>query len=302
MLQKNFTLLLALVSTAWAVPVRREVPQEHSHEQFLTIVNKFLKVDNPDGIVDAVFALLGNAAAQQGLGKIADPTCLQLATADRAFTNAKAAGDVEGQVGALIYRALERNTGRVGLASDACTSIKAVNPEIAAISQHQDPASPNAAQVNKAITLELAKQIQAVGGDPLDALKAGTFAPGDLNDATGKGNSCDDLDDPVGCIFTKNLLVPDASEAEVLGAAGDNAGIVTSSASASSTSVSTAENTSTLVESTSQATSTTESSASQTSTSASEVSTTESSASQTSTSTSQASTDTCAAATRKRPT
>ena len=87
MLQKNFTLLLALVSTAWAVPVRREVPQgmisnspirtrltfflEHSHEQFLTIVNKFLKIDNPDGIVDAVFALLGNAAAQQGLGKIA---------------------------------------------------------------------------------------------------------------------------------------------------------------------------------------------------------------------------------------
>ena len=27
MLQKNFTLLLALVSTAWAVPIRREVPQ-----------------------------------------------------------------------------------------------------------------------------------------------------------------------------------------------------------------------------------------------------------------------------------
>jgi hypothetical protein len=74
---------------------------------------------------------------QQGLGKITDPDCLQQATADQAFTNAKKAGDVNGQVGALIYRALERNTGKVGLASVACTSIKAVNPEIAAISQHQ---------------------------------------------------------------------------------------------------------------------------------------------------------------------
>ena len=62
---------------------------------------------------------------------------MQQATADQAFTNAKAAGDVNGQVAALIYRALERNTGKVGLASNACTSLKAVNPEIAAIQQHQ---------------------------------------------------------------------------------------------------------------------------------------------------------------------
>lgn len=117
--------------------------------------------------------------------------CLQQATADQAFTNAKAANDVPGMVAALMYRALERNTpGPVGRASNPCTSIKATNPEIAAIQQHQDPASPGAAGINKAVTLELAKQIKAVGGDPLEALKSGTFQPGDVTDATGKGNTC----------------------------------------------------------------------------------------------------------------
>lgn len=109
--------------------------------------------------------------------------------------------------GALIYAGLERNTGRVGLASVACTAIKATNPEIAAISQHQDPASAGAAATNKAITLEIAKQIAAIGGDPQEALKSGTFAPGDVNDNTGKGNTCDTADDEPGCIFTLNLLV-----------------------------------------------------------------------------------------------
>lgn len=54
--------------------------------------------------------------------------------------------------------------------------------------------------------LELARQIQAVGGDPQDvhrdnawsqltsqALATGTFPPGDVNDATGKGNTCGHL-------------------------------------------------------------------------------------------------------------
>lgn len=66
-----------------------------------------------------------------------DTDCLQQATADQAFTNAKAAGDVQGMVDALIYRALERNSGSVGATTNACTSITAVNPEIAAIQQHQ---------------------------------------------------------------------------------------------------------------------------------------------------------------------
>ncbi len=62
---------------------------------------------------------------------------MQQATADQAFTNAKAAGDVQGMVDALIYRALERNSGSVGATTNACTSITAVNPEIAAVQQHQ---------------------------------------------------------------------------------------------------------------------------------------------------------------------
>lgn len=194
---------------------RREVPQEHSHEKFLTVVNKFLQVDNPDNIVDAVFGLLGNAAASAGQGSISNTDCLQQATADRAFTNAKAAADVEGMTGALIYRALERNTGAVGQASVACTAIQAVNPEIAAVTQHQDPASENAANVNKAIVLELAVQIASIGGNPLDALQSGTFAPGQIGDPTAKGNSCDDQGDAEGCIFTKNLLVEDATEDEI---------------------------------------------------------------------------------------
>ncbi|KAL2443768.1 hypothetical protein ABEF95_012048 [Exophiala dermatitidis] len=208
---------------------RREVPQEHSHEKFLTTVNQFLKVDNPDEITDAVFGLLGNAAASAGQGKISNTDCLQQATADRAFTNAKAAGDVDGMTAALIYRALERNTGAVGQASVPCTAIQAVNPEIAAISQHQDPASDNAAETNKAIVLELAVQIANIGGNPVDALQSGTFAPGQIGDPTAAGNGCDDQDDDVGCIFTQNLLVEDATEDEINAAVAASA---TASASA----------------------------------------------------------------------
>jgi len=215
------TILLSLVyfsATSLAAPLklnRREVPQEHSHEPFLTSVRASLGLNNPDGFVDPVFALLGNAAAAQGLGKLTDPDCLQQAIADQAFTNAKAAGDVQSQVDALVFRALERNSGSVGAVSNQCTSVKAVNAEIAAIQQHQDPASDNAAAVNKAIVLELAKQIASVGGDPLDALKSGTFAPGQIGDPTAKGNTCDVADDADGCIFTQNLLVEDASADEI---------------------------------------------------------------------------------------
>jgi len=214
----TFITLSLSLSSALAAPLsveKREVPQEHSHEQFLTAVGASLDLNNPDEIVDPVFGLLGNAAAANGLGKIADVKCLQQATADQAFTNAKAAGDIAGQTAALIFRTLERNTGTVGGVSDACESITAVNPEIAALEQHQDPASPGAAELNKAIVLELAKQIASIGGDPQDALKSGTFAPGEIGDPTGAGNTCDVADDPVGCIFTQNLLVPDVSAEEI---------------------------------------------------------------------------------------
>lgn len=142
--------------------------------------------------------------------------CFLLATADQAFSNAKAAGDIAGMTVALQYRAIERNTGQVGLASVICSSIPAVNPEIAAITQHQDPASPNAAAINKGIVLELARQIAAIGGNPLDALKTGTFSPGQIGDPTAKGNSCNDENDANGCINTLGLLVLDATEEEIL--------------------------------------------------------------------------------------
>lgn len=77
----------------------------------------------------SVFGLLGNAAAAEGAGKITNLDCLQQATADQAFTNAKAANDVQAMTNALVYRALERNTGSVGLKSVACTEV-AVNPEV----------------------------------------------------------------------------------------------------------------------------------------------------------------------------
>jgi hypothetical protein len=92
---------------------------------------------------------------------------------------------------ALIYRTLERNSGSVGQKTAACTSVKAVNPEIAALSQHQDPASAGAAAANKKVALDLAKQIDSIGGDPQEALKSGTFAPGKIGDPTAAGNTCE---------------------------------------------------------------------------------------------------------------
>jgi hypothetical protein len=134
---------------------------------------------------------------------------------------------------ALIFRALERNTGSVGLASVACTSIKAVNPEIAALQQHQDPASDGAAALNKDIATELAKQIAAVGGDPTLANEASTFAPGEKGDSTGAGNTCDDADDAAGCINTQKLRVDDLTDAEITAAvAGVSAGSAAGAGSA----------------------------------------------------------------------
>ena len=209
----------------------REVPQEHSHDRFLDGVRVNLALNNPANIEDPVFGLLGNAAAAAGAGSITNLDCLHQATADQAFTNAKAAGNVTGQADALMYAALERNTGSVGLASVLCNET-AVNPEIQAISQHQDPASTGAAATNKAIVLALAQQLASIGADPQEALLSGTFAPGNLGDTTGKGNTCDTLNDPDGgCIFSQNLLVDDATVAEISAAvAGMSVASVTTSA------------------------------------------------------------------------
>ncbi|PQE20468.1 hypothetical protein CJF30_00001802 [Rutstroemia sp. NJR-2017a BBW] len=201
----------------------REVPQEHSHNRFLDGVRVNLALNNPAGISDPVFGLLGNAAAAKGAGTITNTDCLHQATADQAFTNAKAAGNVTGMADALLYAALERNTGSVGLASVICNET-AVNPEIAAVQQHQDPASPGAAATNKAIVLSLAKQLASIGADPQEALLSGTFAPGTIGDTTGAGNTCDTADDEPGCIFSQNLIVNDATAEEITAAAGGTLG------------------------------------------------------------------------------
>lgn len=135
---------------------------------------------------------------------------------------------------ALIYRALERNTGSVGLASVPCESIQAVNPEIAALQQHQDPAGDGAQDLNKQIAAELAAQIAAIGGDPTLANEASTFAPGEIGDPTGAGNTCDDANDLNGCINTLGLRVDDLSDAEIQAAAagGAGAGVAAGNASA----------------------------------------------------------------------
>jgi hypothetical protein len=125
---------------------------------------------------------------------------------------------------ALIYRALERNTGSVGLASVPCASIKAVNPEIAALQQHQDPAGTGAQALNKKIATELAAQISAIGGDPALANEASTFAPGKLGDNTGAGNTCDDANDAAGCINSQKLRVDDLTAAEITAAAAGSVG------------------------------------------------------------------------------
>lgn len=192
----------------------REVPQEHSHNVFLDLVRTSLQINNPLKIQDPVFGLLGDAAAKAGAGDVTDLACLQQQTADTAFTNAKAAGDLGGMAAALVYRAVERNTAKVGQTSAICTQT-AANPEIAAITQHQDPASNGAADVNKGITIALAQQLAGIGADPLLALESGTFAPGNLNDNTGAGNSCDTANDEPGCIFSQKLLVLDATPDEI---------------------------------------------------------------------------------------
>ncbi|PNH44505.1 hypothetical protein VD0004_g3170 [Verticillium dahliae] len=207
-----------------------EVPQEHSHEKYLIAVNELLQLNNPFNIADSVFGFLGAAAAADGAGDVTNTDCLQQITADSAFTGAKTAGDIDGMANALIFRALERNSLSVGERSALCNET-AENPEIAAISQHQDPASEGAAEENKAITLALAQQLALIGADPQLALESGTFPPGEIGDPTAAGFTCNDETDPVGCIFTENLLVPDATPeeidaavAEVL-AEGDAAGI-----------------------------------------------------------------------------
>jgi len=190
----------------------REAPQELSHQRYLTTVDTFLQQNNTLGILSPVFGLLENNIARDGAGNVEDLDCLQQITADIAFSNAKERGDIDGMAACLIYRALERNTPAVGLPSELCTSITPTNPEIAALQQHQDPASPGAKEHNRAVTLELARQISLIRGNPLQALDSGTFAPGVVGSSNAVGNSCNDPD----CIFIQESLVRDTTERQII--------------------------------------------------------------------------------------
>lgn len=200
-----------------------------------------LVVDCLPFCTDPVFGLLGDAAAAGGLGDTTDPDCLQQNLADLVsrfnilfrvvgLTVFRRLSRMPKQLAMLLLwpllSSIERLSGTLalcefeasswrralkflvqssGLASVACNSTTAVNSEIAAISQHQDPASTGAAATNKAIVLTLAQQIASIGGDPQDALKSGTFAPGTLGDPTAAGNTCDNIVDEVS-IDTQILL------------------------------------------------------------------------------------------------
>lgn len=73
---KNSLIALALVGAAAAHPTafmsKREVPQEHAHENILRAVDTLLQKNNPDNIKGSVFALLGAKAAAEGAGNIKD--------------------------------------------------------------------------------------------------------------------------------------------------------------------------------------------------------------------------------------
>lgn len=69
----------------------------------------------------------------------------------------------------------------------------------------------------------------------MDALYSGTFTPGDLNAQNAAGNACNTAD----CIFSSNLLIRDASPAEIEDYVEDCVETVTVTLGASSTPVAT---------------------------------------------------------------
>jgi hypothetical protein len=52
---------LAALAITRPILVTREVPQEHSHQKFLTSVAASLALNKPDKTIDSVFGLLGYA-------------------------------------------------------------------------------------------------------------------------------------------------------------------------------------------------------------------------------------------------
>ncbi|KAG6903121.1 hypothetical protein C0995_004668 [Termitomyces sp. Mi166 len=128
--------------------------------------------------VTSAFTLPGSATKF-----IKDPTCLQQVTADQAFP--KAAGDVRSQVDALIYRPWNVILERSALPQ---TSALASLPRILRSKLLNNIRSVHIYHTFFGLTSHLAN-----------------FAPGDVNDPTARGNSCES-------IFIKNLLVEITTE------------------------------------------------------------------------------------------
>lgn len=208
--------------------MRRQVPQEHSHDA--TITNEFrncvssdvLKANGFQGNADVIFGMLGQKAAGTVAknGDVAE--CVQQEIADLAITRVKAGEAPKSCLAlAMMYRTLERNTNAVGEKSLECPR-PPKNQELATLKQHQDPAATGQPEINRQVEINLAKALASIGEDPLNAKLTATFAPGQIGDPTAKGNSCNPgVEDPIGCEVGK--LIPAASDAELLEAAG-NAG------------------------------------------------------------------------------
>lgn len=73
---KNAIITLAMIGAVAARPTtmsrKREVPQEHAHENIIQAVNTQLQLNNPDNIQNPIFGLLGAAAGIEGAGNIKD--------------------------------------------------------------------------------------------------------------------------------------------------------------------------------------------------------------------------------------
>jgi hypothetical protein len=182
----------------------QEVPQEHSHDLIVNTVRTVYRTAAQEITkVDPIFALLANPGATKGIQSSGanlpasqrDPNCLQMHIADTCLTNGKATNAPREQLAACIqFRALERNTLRVGQASELCTQ-EPVNSELRGLTQHQDPAGQDASSTNRNVELEVARRIKALGFSDLEAahlaLRTATFTPGSLTDTSGRANTCD---------------------------------------------------------------------------------------------------------------
>ncbi|KAJ3321412.1 hypothetical protein HDV06_004397 [Boothiomyces sp. JEL0866] len=149
----------------------------------------------------------GAAAGAAGAGKLAD--CLaKVKGGDRnpampanTFGHTATFYKIEivtkGQCTQQQYFTLERNTKAVGQPSSVCKQTPK-NKELQLFAQHQDAAGPDAAANNKNVKVQVAKQAVALGFSAEEAVnlsaQTATFPPGDTNDKSGKGSTCDGLE------------------------------------------------------------------------------------------------------------